>query len=71
MNHWKTAESVTNQAEIIHLRENVYLELHSLMGSLSVISSSICMGGEELKHEVPIVLKTSSTILPSAANTER
>lgn len=70
MNHWKTTESVTNQAEIIHFGGNVYLELHSLMGCLSVISNSICMGGEVLKHEVPIELKTSSTILSSAANTE-
>lgn len=69
MNHWKTTESVTNQAEIIHFGGNVYLELHSLMGCLSVISNSICMGGEVLKHEVPIELKTSSTILSSAANT--
>lgn len=53
MNHWKTTESVTNEAEIIHFGENVYVELHSLMGSRSVISDSICMGGKELKHEVP------------------
>lgn len=71
MNHWKTTESVTNQAEIIHFGENVYLELHSLMGSLSVINDSICMGGKELKHEVPTELKTSSTILSSAVNTQR
>lgn len=70
MNHWKTTESVTNQAEIIHFGGNVYLELHSLTGSHSVISGSICMGGKEPKHEVPTELKTSSAILSSAVNTK-
>lgn len=63
MNHWKTTESVTNEAEIIHFGENVYVELHSLMGSLSVISDSICMGGKELKYEVPKAWDTSTAIL--------
>jgi len=70
MNHWKTTESVTNEAEIIHFGENVYVELHSLMGSCSVISHSICMGGRELKHEVPKEWDTSTAILFPTAYTK-
>lgn len=68
MNRWKTTESVTNEAEIIHFGENVYVELNSLMAGRSVISSSVCMGGGLLKHEVPEEERVGENSLPHSSH---
>lgn len=50
MNHWKTTESATNEAERIHFGGNVYVELHSLMAGLSLAAPRACgVGHRSLK----------------------
>ena len=52
MNHWKTTESVTNEAEIIHFGGSICAELHPRWLA-SLINSSLCSWVEVPEHEVP------------------
>lgn len=52
MNRWKTAGSVTNEAEIIHFGGNVYVELHPRRWA-PLISGRTSVRGGAPEHEGP------------------
>lgn len=68
MNRWKTTESVTNEAEIIHFGGNVYAELRPPMAA-SLISSRACTRAGVPKHEVPRGRDNLMPILLQAVHT--
>lgn len=68
MNHWKTTESVTNEAEIIHFGGYVCAELR-FRWLASLISGSTCSLVEVRKHEVSQQGGTLMAILFQTAHT--